>query len=118
VPGPIANPTSLTGVDVAEFLGRSGDAGLATLADEHLPVVAQLARSFTRGRGFADPAAVPADLLSVILAATARLVGNPRQLARDAIGIPGDFTREHVGSFNGWTLAELMVLNGYRRRSA
>jgi len=118
VPNPIANPTSLVGSDVAEFLGRAGDAGLAALAEEHLPVIAQLVRSYTRGRGFEDSAAVPADLLSVILTATARLVGNPRQLARDALGILGEFTREHTGAFAGWTLAELMVLNSYRRRSA
>jgi len=112
----LPNPVGITGLDVAQFLGRGDDEGLVTLAEEHLPVIAAFARSHTRGRGFTE-AAISSDLLAVILSATSRLVTNPEQLARQAVGA-GGVSHETLGSFAGWTLPELMVLNGWRRRSA
>ena len=46
-----------------------------------------------------------------IITATARLVANPEQLGTTV----GSVTVN--GGFNGWTLAELFVLNRYRRRA-
>ncbi len=113
----LPNPVGITGLDVAQFLGRGDDEGLVTLAEEHLPVIAAFARNHTRGRGFTE-AAISSDLLAAILTATARLVVNPEQLARQAVGVSGGISHETLGSFAGWTLAETMVLNSYRRRSA
>ncbi len=113
----IPNPVGISGDDVVNFLGRGDDEGLVTLAEEHLPVIAAFARNHTRGRGFTAEG-IASDLLAVILTATARLVVNPSQITRQAVGVNGEVSQETVGAFAGWTIAELMVLNSYRRRSA
>jgi hypothetical protein len=57
----------------------------------------------------------PADLAAVALAATLRLVPNPAQRRSEATtGESGG--RRVEGSFEGFTLAEQVVLNRYRRR--
>jgi len=99
------------GYDVAAFLGQSDDPALVDLADQHLPIVTALARSYTRGNGFT--AGEPAeDVVAVILTATARLMANPEQLGyqRGSVSLAGGFT--------GWSLAETFVLNRYRKRAA
>ena len=63
----------------------------------------------TAGRG--DE--VEVDLRAVIITATARLVTNPSQVARESVD-----GYEAVGSFNGFSLPELAVLHRYRRRTA
>jgi hypothetical protein len=100
-----------TGFDVAAFLGQGDDATLVALADEHLPIVTAMVRSYTRGNGFTGTS--PADdIRAVILTATARLMANPEQLGyqRGSVSLSGGFT--------GWSLAETFVLNRYRKRAA
>jgi len=101
------------GGDVAEFLGRSDDPALATLAGSHLPVVTAMVKAYVHGAGFTggDPAD---DLALVIIAATARLTANP-ELTREST-IDDYSTKRTV--FAGWTLPELAVLHNYRRRAA
>jgi hypothetical protein len=102
--------TAVTGQVVADFLGSGEDAALVTLAGQHAAVVSALARSYTRGRGFAD--ADPAeDIAAVITTATARLVANPEQLASDVGSV------SMRGGWQGWNLAEQIVLNRYRVRA-
>lgn len=101
---------AVTGQTVAEFLGQGDDEQLIALAGQHAAVVTALARSYTRGRGFA--AAEPAeDVAAVITTATARLVANPEQLAADFGSV------SLRGGWQGWNLAEQIVLNRYRVRA-
>lgn len=102
------------GADVAEFLGRGDDANLVALAEQHVGIVAAMARAYTRGAGF-DVDGNPADdLAAVIVVATARLLGNPEQAKAETIG---PFSTTYT-PFVGWSLAETFVLNRYRRRAA
>lgn len=95
---------------VAAFLGRGDDPATVATARETLPIVTAMARSYTRDRGFdeRDPAE---DVAAVLVTATARLMANPEQLASTI----GEVT---LAGWQGWTLAELFVLNRYRVRSA
>ncbi|PND58129.1 hypothetical protein CRM90_09080 [Mycobacterium sp. ENV421] len=101
---------AVTGQDVADFLGAGDDSTLVTLAGEHVAIMTALARSYTRGRGFAgtDPAD---DIAAVITTATARLVANPEQLSSDIGAV------SLRGGWQGWNLAEQIVLNRYRVRA-
>lgn len=102
---------AVTGQQVADFLGQGGDTTLVALAGQHATIITALARSYTRDQGFAG--SEPADdIAAVITTATARLVANPEQIPTDigSVSIRGGFT--------GWTLAELFVLNRYRKRAS
>lgn len=96
--------------EVASFLGVSGDNQVMVLAEPHLRHVTAMARSRTRGQGFDAPNhKVAEDLAAVIVAATARQLGNPEQDRRVAYG---DYS---VVPQTGWSLVEQAVLNRYRR---
>lgn len=101
---------AVTGQQVADFLGQGDDSSLVALAGDHAAIITALARSYTRGRGFvgAEPAE---DIAAVIVTATARLVANPEQIASDfgSVGMRG--------GWQGWNLAEQIVLNRYRVRA-
>lgn len=102
---------------VCSFLGRDGDDAMAR-ADETSRHIGMLALAYTRGRGFVyNPVNggydVNADLVSVIVIATARLMSNPAQVeSESADGWSAS------GGFKGWTIAEMKVLNQYRRMTA
>lgn len=103
-----------TGKDVASFLNRSQDAAFIQTATTATQMVYEFARSYCRGRGFEDDEDVPADLRSVIVAASARLSTNPTVLK-------GEQAESYASSsgFDGdWTPQELAVLHRYRRRTA
>lgn len=103
-----------TGQDVADFLGRGTDTELVALADVHVTHMTNLVRAYTRGQGFT--ADVPAaDLDSVIVTSAARLVSNPEGVQSETVGA---YSVAYAVQFSGWTLAEQMVLNSYRRRLA
>lgn len=101
---------AVTGQQVADFLGLGDDVAAIAQAGDHAAIVTALARSYTRGRGFigADPAE---DIAAVIVTATARLVANPEQLASDFGSV------SLRGGWQGWNLAEQIVLNRYRVRA-
>jgi hypothetical protein len=101
----------VTGQQVADFLGQGTDTTLVALAGQHVTIITALARSYTRDQGFTgvEPAE---DIAAVIVTATARLVANPEQLATDVGSV------SIRGGFSGWTLAELFVLNRYRKRAS
>jgi len=98
--------------DVAAFLGKSGDAATFALADEHLPIVAEMVKAYTRDNGFTagDPGD---DLAAVIVSSCARLVANPEHTISQ---VTGPFAIRQ-GIFNGWTLPELAILHRYRKRA-
>lgn len=100
-------------LDVAQLLGEGDDVDLVALAGKHLPVVTAQVRAYTRGRGFTD-IEPNADVAMVILTATARAVANPENVRSESIG-DYSVSRQIV---DGWTLAELAILNGYRKRAA
>jgi hypothetical protein len=102
----------VTGQDVADFLGRGSDTQLVALAGEHVVIVNAMVRAYVRGKGY-DALGEPADdVAAVITTATARLVVNPAQLDRESAD-----GYSVSGSFHGFTLAELFVLNQYRKRA-
>lgn len=102
------------GDDVAQFLGQGDDAALVALAGQHVAIVLAMARSYTRGRGFDDAGDPAEDLAAVITTAAARMVSNPDSLREmEANGISQART-----VFQGWNLAETLVLNRYRVRAA
>lgn len=98
-----------TVAEVAAYLGEAGDATVETLAATHLTHVVALARSRTRGRGFDGNGRCADDLAAVIVAATARQLGNPEQDRRMQFG---DFS---VLPTTGWSLVEQAVLNRWRK---
>ncbi|TXI61975.1 hypothetical protein [Mycolicibacterium mageritense] len=102
---------AVTGQQVADFLGQGTDTTLVALAGQHATIITAMARSYTRDQGFtgSEPAD---DIAAVITTATARLVANPEQIPTDigSVSLRGGFT--------GWTLAELFVLNRYRKRAS
>ena len=113
-PGPGSGSGGALAARMVAFLGAQDDDDVVALAAVHTPIMTTMVKSYTRGRGFDEYGYPNVDLETVILAAGARLVVNPEQSGRLQIG---DYS-EVKAVFNGWTLAELAVLNRYRRRSA
>ncbi|MCH5641438.1 hypothetical protein [Gordonia sp. ABSL49_1] len=102
------------GQAVADFLGRGSEEALAAMAEQHAAIVTAMAQAYTRGGGFTNGEPTD-DVAAVITTATARLLTNPGQLdTDDSMGPMRVVIR---GSFTGWTLAELFVLNRYRKRA-
>jgi len=100
------------GTALNALLGRSGPA--TGQGQEALKTVAEFVQSATRGEGFTLAGNPSSDLASVIVTATARLLTNPTQLSRKEIGEISLLYQ----AFDGFTLAERMVLHRYRRRTA
>jgi len=104
-----------TAADVSAFLGSPGNAGIEALAEAHLPIIEQLARGYTRGKGFTDDGAED-DVAAVIVSAAARSVANPTRIASSIVG--GIQTQYGgSGTFTGWTILERAVLDRYRKKA-
>ena len=104
---------TVTGTDVAEYLGRGDDFDLVTLAGRHVVVVTEMVTAYTRGKGFDVSNQPNTALAAVIVSATARLSNNPDGTITVSVD---DFqTRKTV--FEGFSLAEHIILNGYRRKA-
>lgn len=107
-----------TGSDVLGHLGWSTDPDVTTQADQHVAQVALACRAYVRGRGWEKSPenvwTVAEDQAVVIISACARSLSNPDNSRRVEAGsynaVPG--------SFEGWSLIESYVLNGYRKRAA
>ncbi|NKY35431.1 hypothetical protein HGA13_20500 [Nocardia speluncae] len=102
---------AVTGEQVAAFLGQATNTELVAMASAHAVVITSMVRAYTRDGGFT--ANIPnAEIEAVIVTATSRLVANPEQLDQTvgSVGVRGGFT--------GFNLAELAVLNRYRKRAA
>lgn len=106
--------TVVTGEQVADFLGRGGDLKLIALARIHVGIVTELAKAYTRGKGFDEHGQPNMEIAGVITMATARLVINPEQNKREQFG---EYTVT-PGTLYGWTLVEIQTLNRYRVRNS
>lgn len=74
-------------------------------------IVTAMARAYTRGGGFI--AGEPNEEIgAVILTASARLLAHPRQVQMSQV--VGPMSATHGRGFDGWTVAEVFVLNRYR----
>jgi hypothetical protein len=96
--------------DVDALAADGGDTALT------VPIITAMVQAYTRGQGFDGYGEPNEELAAVIATAAARLIGNPKQvsMARTA----GPFTVDvRSRGFEGWTLAELAVLNCYRKRA-
>ncbi|OBC08993.1 hypothetical protein A5784_06345 [Mycobacterium sp. 852013-50091_SCH5140682] len=82
-------------------------------ADAVLSVVTSRAKSYTRGIGFTDDS-MAEDIESVIQTAALRLLINPTNVERDAMG---PLSVQYGNNFQGWTISETQVLNRYRERA-
>lgn len=104
----------VSGLRVAEFVGRGDDQAFVALASEHAQIITAMARGYTRDRGFenGEPAE---DLAAVIVTATARLLANPDQVPNDVTA--GSFSKRTYAGFTGWSLAETFILDRYRKRA-
>lgn len=77
-------------------------------------IVTSMARAYTRGGGFT--AGIPNEEISaVILTASARLLAHPRQVPLGET--MGPMSVSHGAGFTGWSVAEIFVLNRYRKRA-
>ncbi len=84
-----------------------------TLATAAVPIITVMARAYTRGRGFTGTGQPACDeIAAVITTAAARLAANTAQVS--ASTTTDDRTRDLRSCFQGWSLAELAVLNRYR----
>lgn len=97
---------------VAVFLGKPEDAAILATAEQAIPIVTVMVRAYVRGGAGWEP---NEELEAVIVTAAARMVTNPGQLPIDLT--TGAFGQSIRGAFQGWTLAELFVLNRYRKRA-
>ncbi len=102
-----------TGMDLADFAGRSYDVRL----DHAAAIAVAMVQSYVRGRGFPlpDDEELPDDLAAVAVLVGARIAGNPSQMGRFEAGGQVSVV---PGTFSGFTLGELAVLHRYRRRTA
>lgn len=79
-----------------------------------LTIITAMASAYTRGQGFT--AGAPNDeIRAVILTASARLISNATGLLYNQVEGPSQI--QYSSAFSGWTVAELLVLNRYRRRA-
>ncbi len=97
---------------VAAFLGKPDDTAILDTAEQTIPIVTVMVKAYLRGTGDWEP---NDELEAVIVTAAARMVSNPGQLPYDLA--TGPFTNPVRGAFQGWSLAELFVLNRYRKRA-
>ncbi|POX82194.1 hypothetical protein C3477_23875 [Mycobacterium kansasii] len=101
---------AVTEADVAGLLNANISSPAAAI-----PVITAMAKSYTRGRGFADDGTPNDEIAAVITTAAARLASNTRQ-TNGSTTTP-DITVDKRTYFDGWTLAEQFVLNRYRVRA-
>lgn len=95
---------------VVQMLGQVGNPDIEAMVLATFPMIVEFARAYTRDQGFV--AGVPnASIRAVVHTATARFCANPDQVSSTVGGVT-------IGKgFSGWSLAELAVLNRYRKRA-
>lgn len=99
---------------VSDLAGLIGVAVDSTQGAAVLSIVTAMVSEYTRGEGFT--AGVPnSGLRAVVLSASCRLISNARGLLFDEAEGPSSVS--YRSAFNGFTTAELFVLNRYRKRA-
>ena len=92
--------------------GKPEDAAILATSEQVIPIVTVMVKADVRGGSDWE---ANEELEAVIVTAAARMVSNPTGLAHDMTSCP--FSHSLRGAFQGWTLAELFVLNRYRKRA-
>jgi hypothetical protein len=104
----------VTAPDTAALSDFVGHAVTTARGEAVLSVVTALASAYKRGEGFT--AGKPnSDVRAVILTASARLPKDPSQVIADKR--KGPFSVSYRTGVDGWSTAELYVLNRYRERA-
>ena len=105
---------SVIGLEVASFIaGDEVDARLNERCTAAAATIWAYAKNFTRGNGFDGVTGEPKDdIRQVIVAASARLAGNPEQIDT----VTG--SEQIRGSFQGWNSIERIILGSYRRQAS
>lgn len=103
--------TAPTVGDLSAFTGQTVSADQASAV---IDVVTALASAYTRGQGFTEGEPGP-DVRAVILSASARLIADTSQIMSEEA--MGPFSVSYRAGFDGWSVAELAVLNRYRARA-
>ncbi|EPD32591.1 hypothetical protein HMPREF9306_01290 [Propionimicrobium lymphophilum ACS-093-V-SCH5] len=97
---------------VASYLGQGDNTTILSLAEEHIRVATTLVKAYTRGAGFSEDGNPCPDLADVIISITARRLPNPQGLRQESLA-----SEQVTYGPQGFTLAELAVLNLYRKRA-
>lgn len=84
-------------------------------AQLHIDTAIALIEGYTRGNHANATGELRNGISSVILTVAARLQANPGQITRRDQA--GSFSTHRGPGFNGFTLAELAILNRYRKRA-
>lgn len=94
--------------------------GVEEYADLELAAVTiwGLISGHTRGRAIPLGGPAPSDLMAVARTATARLHASPAQWSMQSDTAADGSASRREGGFQGFTIAELMVINRYRVRMA
>ncbi|MCH9668954.1 MAG: hypothetical protein K0U80_14005 [Actinomycetia bacterium] len=110
------NPRQVETLIDARIFNVQAQRHAVVVADAVIPVVTAFARAYTRGRGFDTETGEPNnEVAAVITAASARFASNTAQTSTSRT--EQEITVERRSWFTGWTLAELSVLNRYRKRA-
>lgn len=105
-----------TAADVVGLLGKTGDPAATVTAEIAVPLVTAFVKGWTRGKGFNAEGEPAPDLGAVIVSAACRWTANPSQL--EHVSAMGPFRAEFRSGFDGFTVGEQVILNGYRVRAA
>lgn len=101
-----------TGADVASLLDRSSEAAFVAVCNQAVEISRALCSAYTRGKGFTDGTGTD-ELETVVRLVAIRYATNPENLRAEQLG---DYKRD-MQVIDGFTLAEQIVLNRYRKRA-
>ena len=97
------------------LLGKTGDPAATAIAELAVPMVTAFVRGWTGGRGFKADGTMASDLAAVVASAAVRWTANPSQL--EHVSAMGPFRAEYRSGFDGFTVHEQVILDGYRVRA-
>lgn len=104
----------MTPNELIEFTGATGP-NVKKQAEQALAMANGLVEAYTRGRHKSPAGELRPGVSAVVVAVAARILANPEQIqVREQIG---PYTMLRGPGFSGFTLAELAVLNRYRKRA-
>lgn len=101
--------TATIATDVLAFLKQSST--MQAQAEQVVGVISEMAKDYTRGKGFSGTEPLPT-VQKVIVLASARLLANPEQI---------EFQTGSVairGAFDGWNPLEKTLLNSIRKAAS
>lgn len=104
---------AVTNTDLVKWLGAdTTDTALMAQATQAVTMALAMCDAYTRGAHLNSAGQNRPGVDAVVLMIGARLLANPEQLAYSTGAV------NFAGGFQGFSLAELAVLNRYRKRAA